>query len=162
LSNILHNGVSNVKRIFNDDQTTYRCITLISSFSFAEDIIGLWQSIDDKTGAPKALVEIRKEADNTYAGKVVKLTPRAGYTPKETCVDCPPPYTNKPIIGMDVLTGLKSTDGLNYTSGRILDPNTGKLYSMKAKLSSNGKRLHLRGYLGISALGRNQIWIRAE
>ena len=162
MSNILHNGVSNVKRIFNDDQTTYRCITLISSFSFAEDIIGLWQSIDDKTGAPKALVEIRKEADNTYAGKVVKLTPRAGYTPKETCVDCPPPYTNKPIIGMDVLTGLKSTDGLNYTSGRILDPNTGKLYSMKAKLSSNGKRLHLRGYLGISALGRNQIWIRAE
>ena len=137
-------------------------LSAVSSFSFAEDIIGLWQSIDDKTGAPKALVEIRKEADNTYAGKVVKLTPRAGYTPKETCVDCPPPYTNKPIIGMDVLTGLKSTDGLNYTSGRILDPNTGKLYSMKAKLSSNGKRLHLRGYLGISALGRNQIWIRAE
>ena len=137
-------------------------LSAVSSFSFAEDIIGLWQSIDDKTGAPKALVEIRKEADNTYAGKVVKLTPRAGYTPKETCVDCPAPYTNKPIIGLDVVTGLKSTDGLNYTSGRILDPNTGKLYSMKAKLSSNGKRLHLRGYLGISALGRNQIWIRAE
>ena len=137
-------------------------LSAVSSFSFAEDIIGLWQSIDDKTGAPKALVEIRKEADNTYAGKVVKLTPRAGYTPKETCVNCPPPYTNKPIIGLDVVTGLKSTDGLNYTSGRILDPNTGKLYSMKAKLSSNGKRLHLRGYLGISALGRNQIWIRAE
>ena len=137
-------------------------LSAVSSFSFAEDIIGLWQSIDDKTGAPKALVEIRKEADNTYAGKVVKLTPRAGYTPKETYVDCPAPYTNKPIIGLDVVTGLKSTDGLNYTSGRILDPNTGKLYSLKAKLSSNGKRLHLRGYLGISALGRNQIWIRAE
>jgi uncharacterized protein (DUF2147 family) len=137
-------------------------LSAVSSFSFAEDIIGLWQSIDDKTGAPKALVEIRKEADNTYAGKVVKLTPRAGYTPNETCVDCPPPYTNKPIIGLDVVTGLKSTDGLNYTSGRILDPNTGKLYSLKAKLSLNGKRLHLRGYLGVSALGRNQIWIRAE
>ena len=137
-------------------------LSVMSSLSFAEDITGMWQSIDDKTGAPKALVEIRKEADNTYAGKVVKLTPRAGYTPKETCVDCPAPYTNKPIIGLDVVTGLKSTDGLNYTSGRILDPNTGKLYSMKAKLSSNGKRLHLRGYLGISALGRNQIWIRAE
>ena len=137
-------------------------LSAVSSFSFAEDITGLWQSIDDKTGAPKALVEIRKEADNTYAGKVVKLTPRTGYTPKETCVDCPPPYTNKPIIGLDVVTGLKSTDGLNYTSGRILDPNTGKLYSMKAKLSSNGKRLHLRGYRGISALGRHQIWLRVN
>ena len=137
-------------------------LSAVSSFSFAEDITGLWQSIDDKTGAPKALVEIRKEADNTYAGKVVKLTPRAGYTPKETCVDCPAPYTNKPIIGLDVVTGLKSTDGLNYTSGRILDPNTGKVYNMKAKLSSNGKRLTLRGYVGVSALGRTQTWIRAE
>lgn len=137
-------------------------LTLISSFSFAEDINGLWQSIDDKTGAPKGVVEIRKEANGTYTGKVVKITPRAGYVPKETCVDCPAPYTNKPILGLDVVTGLKHSEGLNYTSGRILDPNSGKIYSMKAKLSANGKRLHLRGYLGVSALGRNQIWIRIE
>ena len=134
----------------------------ISSFTFAEDITGLWQSIDDKTGAPKGLVEIRKEVNGTYTGKIVKITPRAGYTPKEICVDCPAPYTNKPIVGLDVVTGLKHSEGLNYTNGRILDPNSGKIYSMKAKLSSNGKRLHLRGYLGISALGRNQIWIRTQ
>ncbi|ENX39542.1 DUF2147 domain-containing protein [Acinetobacter courvalinii] len=137
-------------------------LTMISSFSFAQDITGLWQSIDDKTGAPKGIVEIRQEANGTYTGKVVKITPRTGYVPKEICVDCPAPYTNKPIIGLDVVTGLKHSEGLNYTSGRILDPNTGKIYSMKAKLSANGKRLHLRGYLGISALGRNQIWIRTE
>ncbi|MFV5191920.1 DUF2147 domain-containing protein [Acinetobacter courvalinii] len=137
-------------------------LTMISSFSFAQDITGLWQSIDDKTGAPKGIVEIRQEANGTYTGKVVKITPRTGYVPKEICVDCPAPYTNKPIIGLDVLTGLKHSEGLNYTSGRILDPNTGKIYSMKAKLSANGKRLHLRGYLGISALGRTQIWIRTE
>jgi len=77
-------------------------------------------------------------------------------------VDCPAPYTNKPILGLDVMTGLKHGEGLNYVNGRILDPNTGKVYSMKAKLSSNGKRLHLRGYVGVSVLGRNQIWIRDE
>lgn len=137
-------------------------LSVMSSLSFAEDITGMWQSIDDKTGAPKALVEIRKEANGTYAGKIVKITPRAGYTPKETCVDCPAPYTNKPILGLDVMTGLKQGEGLNYVNGRILDPNSGKVYSMKAKLSSNGKRLHLRGYVGVSALSRNQIWIRAE
>lgn len=135
-------------------------LSVVSSFTFAEDISGVWQSIDDKTGAPKALIEIRQEANGTYAGKVVKITPRAGYTPKETCVGCPAPYTNKPILGLDVVTGLKHAEGSNYTNGRILDPNSGKIYSMKAKLSSNGKRLHLRGYLGVSALGRNQIWIR--
>lgn len=134
--------------------------SFLSSLAFAEDITGLWQTIDDKTGAPKGQVEIRKEANGTFVGKVTKITPRTGYTPKEICVDCPAPYTNKPILGMDVLTGLKQSQGSNYVNGRILDPNTGKIYSMKAKLSANGKRLHLRGYVGVSVLGRNQIWIR--
>ena len=134
--------------------------SVLSSLAFAEDITGLWQTIDDKTGAPKGQVEIRKEATGTFVGKVTKITPRTGYTPKEICVDCPAPYTNKPILGMDVLTGLKQGQGSNYVNGRILDPNTGKIYSMKAKLSANGKRLHLRGYVGVSVLGRNQIWIR--
>ena len=137
-------------------------LSAVSSFSFAEDITGLWQTIDDKTGAPKGQVEIRKDANGNYVGKIVKITPRAGYTPKEICVDCPAPYTNKPILGLDVLTGLKHSSGNNYTGGRILDPNTGKVYNMKAKLSSNGKRLTLRGYVGVSALGRTQTWIRAE
>ena len=136
-------------------------LSAVSSFSFAEDITGLWQTIDDKTGAPKGQVEIRNEND-TYVGKIVKITPRLGYTPKEICVDCPAPYTNKPILGLDSLTGLKHSSGNNYTGGRILDPNTGKVYNMKAKLSSNGKRLTLRGYVGVSALGRTQTWIRVE
>ena len=137
-------------------------LSAMTSFAFANDIAGLWQTIDDKTGAPKGQVEIRQEADGTYVGKIVKITPRAGYTPKTTCVDCPAPYTNKPILGLDSLTGLKHSSGNNYTGGRILDPNTGKVYNMKAKLSSNGKRLTLRGYVGVSALGRTQTWIRAE
>ena len=135
-------------------------LSAMTSLAFANDITGLWQTIDDKTGAPKGQVEIRQEANGTYVGKIVKITPRAGYTPKTTCVDCPAPYTNKPILGLDVLTGLKHSSGNNYTKGRILDPNTGKVYSMKAKLSSNGKRLTLRGYVGVSVLGRNQVWIR--
>ena len=135
-------------------------LSAMTSLAFANDITGLWQTIDDKTGAPKGQVEIRQEANGTYVGKIVKITPRLGYTPKEICVDCPAPYTNKPILGMDVLTGLKQGQGSNYVNGRILDPNTGKIYSMKAKLSANGKRLHLRGYVGVSVLGRNQIWIR--
>ena len=137
-------------------------LSAMTSFAFANDIAGLWQTIDDKTGAPKGQVEIRQEANGTYVGKIVKITPRAGYTPKTTCVDCPAPYTNKPILGLDVLTGLKHSSGNNYTGGRILDPNTGKVYNMKAKLSSNGKRLTLRGYVGVSALGRTQTWIRVE
>ncbi|WP_223235211.1 DUF2147 domain-containing protein, partial [Acinetobacter baumannii] len=41
------------------------------------------------------------------------------------------PYTNKPILGLDIATGLKQTDNSTYTGGKILDPNTGKVYGLK-------------------------------
>ena len=133
----------------------------LCQLSFAEDISGLWQSIDDKTGAPKGIVKISKDSNGTYVGTITKVTPRIGYKPKEFCVNCPAPYTNKPIIGLNVINGLKHKNGDNYEGGKILDPNSGKIYSLKAKLSSNGKKLVLRGYIGIAALGRSQTWIRA-
>ena len=134
----------------------------LSSLAFAQDITGTWKNIDDKTGSSKAILEIRQESNGTFTAKVVKVTPRPGYTPKETCINCPAPYTNKPILGMDVLTGLKYVEGLNFSGGKIIDPLSGNIYSMKAKLSPNGKRLNLRGYVGISALGRSQTWIKND
>ncbi|MCG2609499.1 DUF2147 domain-containing protein [Acinetobacter sp. SM34] len=137
------------------------CSTL-ASFALAQDLTGTWKNIDDKTGSSKAILEIRQENNGTYTAQVVKVTPRPGYTPKEICVKCPAPYTNKPILGMDVLKGLKHIEGLNYANGKIIDPLSGHIYSMKAKLSANGKRLTLRGYVGVSALGRSQTWIRND
>ena len=134
----------------------------LSSLAFAQDITGTWKNIDDKTGSSKAILEIRQESNGTFTAKVIKITPRPGYTPKETCIKCPAPYTNKPILGMDVLTGLKYVEGLNFNGGKIIDPLSGNIYSMKAKLSPNGKRLNLRGYVGISALGRSQTWIKND
>ena len=134
----------------------------LSSLAFAQDITGTWKNIDDKTGSSKAILEIRQESNGTFTAKVIKITPRPGYTPKESCVNCPAPYTNKPILGMDVLTGLKYVEGLNFSGGKIIDPLSGNIYSMKAKLSPNGKRLNLRGYVGISALGRSQTWIKND
>ena len=134
----------------------------LSSLAFAQDITGTWKNIDDKTGSSKAVLEIRQESNGTFTAKVIKITPRPGYTPKESCVKCPAPYTNKPILGMDVLTGLKYVEGLNFSGGKIIDPLSGNIYSMKAKLSPNGKRLNLRGYVGISALGRSQTWIKND
>lgn len=137
--------------------------TFMTGTIYAQDLTGTWQQIDDKTGSPKALIEIRQDSNGTYAGKIVKVTPRPGYTPQKTCNKCPVPYTNQPILGMDVLTGLKQVgDSVNYEKGRVIDPLGGKIYDAKVRLSSNGKRLTLRGYVGVSALGRSQTWIRQE
>ncbi|WP_179990562.1 DUF2147 domain-containing protein [Acinetobacter sp. YH1901141] len=135
---------------------------MFSGSLFAADLTGTWQSIDDKTGSPKALIEITKAENGTFTGKIIKVTPRAGYTPKTICVDCPAPYTNKPLVGLEIIKGLQHVDNNNYANGRILDPLAGKMYSLKGRLAANGKRLTLRGYVGISAIGRTQTWIRQQ
>ncbi|ATO18564.1 signal peptidase [Acinetobacter sp. LoGeW2-3] len=136
------------------------CMTVSA---FAQDLTGTWQQIDDKTGSPKAIIEIRKETNGTFVGKIVKVTPRPGYTPQKSCNNCPAPYTNQPILGMDVLTGLKHVEGTNnYEKGRVIDPLAGKIYDAKVRLNASGKRLTLRGYVGVSALGRSQTWIRQD
>ena len=136
---------------------------MIGSSAFAQDLSGTWQQIDDKTGSPKAVIEIRKEANQTYTGKIIKLTPRPGYTPRELCNKCPAPYTNQPILGMDILKGLQQVkNSNNYEKGRVIDPLAGRIYDAKIRLNSTGKRLTLRAYMGVSTLGRSQTWIRIQ
>lgn len=136
--------------------------SILCTSAMAQNITGTWRYMDDKTGEAKGIVKIEQQSDGSYAGTALKATPRAGYTPKEFCTNCPAPYTNKPIIGMKVISGLKSSDEVNYIDGKIIDPVSGKIYRLKGKLSANGKKLFLRGYIGVSAVGRNQTWLRVE
>jgi uncharacterized protein (DUF2147 family) len=134
-----------------------------SNAVFAQDITGIWQHIDDKSGNPHATIEIRKESNNTYSGTVINLIKRPGYSPSPNCVNCPAPYTNQPILGMTVLKGLKNIEGTStYNQGRVIDPLNGQVYDAKMKLNPSGKRLSLRAYMGASILGRNQTWIRIQ
>lgn len=137
--------------------------SVICGSALAQDLTGVWQQIDDKTGSPKAIIEIRQESNETYTGKIIKVTPRPGYTPQKICNNCPAPYTNQPILGMDIVKGLKHVEGTsNYEKGRVIDPLAGKLYDAKMKLNASGKRLTLRAYMGVSTLGRSQTWIRQD
>jgi len=143
--------------------SAFLCGAMMAGSAAAEDLSGLWQQIDDKSGSPKALIEIRKESNGSFTGKIIKVTPRPGYTPQKLCNNCPAPYSNQPILGMDILTGLKHVNGTkNYDKGRVIDPLAGKIYDAKVRLNANGKRLTLRGYMGVSALGRSQTWIRQD
>jgi uncharacterized protein (DUF2147 family) len=60
---------------------------------------------------------------------------------------------------MVILTGMKK-NGPEYNGGEILDPDTGWVYRCKMRLAENGSKLILRGYLGVSLLGRSQTWLR--
>lgn len=135
-----------------------------SSMTQAANLNGTWRTIDDKTGFSKAMVEIKQQPDGSYVGTIIRLIPRPGYTPKETCQHCPAPFTNKPIVGLPVLQGLKQDPKHenNFQGARVLDPLSGNLYKGKAKVSADGRRFTFRGYVGVSALGRSQTWIRED
>jgi len=123
---------------------------------------GIWRTVDDATKKDKSLVRI-SESGGVYTGKVEKfLDPE---TPKDVvCKDCSDERKDKPILGMTIIRNMKqsSDDKTLFEGGEILDPNNGKVYKSKMKLVDNGTKLEVRGFVGISLLGRTQTWIRAE
>jgi uncharacterized protein (DUF2147 family) len=88
-------------------------------------------------------------------GRVDELLPDA---PHHTCDRCPGDLKNKPIEGMIIMKDLRKTKN-GGEHGKILDPGTGKTYSVQVELASQDK-LKLRGYIGSPAFGRTQYWSR--
>ena len=139
-------------------------LAVFSTGDFAVPPEGYWKSIDNRTGEQLSIVEIRKGADGRYHGKIAYRYPVPGGAALINCTKCPPPYTNQPIVGLEFFSGFKEDpDKRNaYVDGKVLEPKSGKIYKGKANLSADGKRLRLRGYVGVSALGRTQVWIRTD
>jgi uncharacterized protein (DUF2147 family) len=117
--------------------------------------VGLWRNIDDATKQPKALIRIT-EAAGVLTGRIEKILTDKTDAICDLCTD---DRKGKPVQGMTILTGLKK-DGEEWAGGEILDPNNGKVYKAKAKLVDDGRKLDVRGFIGIAALGRTQTWIR--
>jgi len=122
--------------------------------------IGVWKTIDDTTGKPKSLIRI-SENNGELRGKIEKLFREAGEEANPKCDKCEGSLKDQPIIGMTILTGMKK-DGDEYRGGQILDPANGKVYKSKMSLAEGGKKLDVRGYIGVPMLGRTQTWVRAE
>ena len=159
----LNDGVSMLNRMLIKAIVGFS-IACASLTTFAASIEGYWKSIDDRTGEQLSIVEIRKGADGRYHGKIAYRYPVPGGAALINCTKCPPPYTNHPILGLEIFSGFKEDpDKRNaYVDGKVLEPKSGKIYKGKADLSADGKRLRLRGYVGVSALGRTQVWIRTD
>ena len=121
--------------------------------------VGTWHTVSDVDGKPRGVIAIR-EVNGRLVG-----TARGSLVPGERndrlCDKCPGERQGRPIFGMDILTGLRP-DGDEWTGGEILDPDTGKIYKAKIRLIEGGRKLVLRGYIGVSLLGRSQTWVRAE
>jgi hypothetical protein len=122
--------------------------------------VGRWWTFDGDTGAKSGIIEITLAHDE-LVGRIVKMIPRPGDPPDPVCDRCDGPERDQRVLGMTILKGLKH-DGDMWIGGTILDPRTGYVYGVQLHPDESGKKLFVRGYLGISLLGRTQTWLRAE
>ena len=132
---------------------------LVATSAFAQlSPAGTWKTIDDKTGKPRGLVEI-SETNGVYSGKLVKTFVDNGDKSK-VCDKCTDARKDQPIIGMTILSGLRKSGDNEWSGGEILDPESGKIYKSKMALADDGAKLNVRGFIGVSLLGRTQTWLR--
>lgn len=120
-------------------------------------VLGKWKTIDDETGASKSVVEIYETGGKIY-GKVVQVLEKG--KEDKLCDQCKGDKKNKPIKGMVIIDGLTKNDK-EWDGGKILDPKSGKEYKCVISLENDNK-LKVRGYVGISLLGRTQYWTRIK
>jgi len=120
--------------------------------------VGLWKTIDDKSGRARSAVRIYEEGGRLF-GRIER-----GYDPAEDariCTLCSDERRGKPLRGMVIMRNLRA-DGDEYVDGDILDPDNGTVYRCKLRLADGGRALVVRGYVGVSLFGRSQTWERLQ
>ena len=120
--------------------------------------VGVWKTIDDETGQAKSLIRI-VESNGVLSGKIEKLLTPGKENSK--CDKCEGELKDQPVLGMEILKGLRKGDDV-WEGGTILDPNNGKTYRSQLQVVDGGKKIEVRGYIGIPLLGRSQIWLREQ
>lgn len=137
-------------------------LLLLTAFSFAgfaqnkDAILGKWVN---STG--EAHVDITKKGEK-YFGKIVWLKePKDEKGVTKTDVKNPDAaLQSRPILGLEILNNFVYADG-KWTDGKIYDPKSGKTYSCNMTMKGNDV-LNMRGYVGISLLGRSETWKRVK
>lgn len=119
--------------------------------------VGSWETIDDHTGKAKGIVRIFLYNGRLYGDITRILDPAKA---NAVCQKCTDDRRGQRVLGLQIIRGLKP-DGRLWDGGTILDPETGTTYRCSMRLIDDGRKLVVRGYVGISLFGRSQTWLRA-
>jgi uncharacterized protein (DUF2147 family) len=130
---------------------------MTTSLAYNSDaVVGVW-----KTGDGNAIVRIYKSGEN-YQGKIVWLKepidPETG-KPKIDKNNATETSKSRPVLGMVNIWGFKFIEKNLWDEGNIYDPKSGNTYSCTIKMT-NANSLEVRGYIGVSLIGRTDVWTR--
>lgn len=126
----------------------------------ANDVVGHWLN-----GEGTGIIDIYKTTSGHYAGKIIWLKDPIDPETGAAKLDKRNPDKSKrtqPTLGLVNMKGFwfDEADKI-WSKGKIYDPKNGKEYSCKMQLAKGSKdKLEVRGYIGISLLGRTDTWTR--
>ncbi len=122
----------------------------------ADDVVGQWYSEKNES-----LIEIYKTGNKFY-GKIIWLKePLRDGKPKVDDKNPDEKLRNRPLIGLVILKDFVFDGKDEWSDGQIYDPKSGKTYSCFMELENKDK-LKIRGYIGISLIGRTTYWTRKK
>lgn len=122
-----------------------------------DKILGIWQ-----TGSGKGRIQITRYGENKYGGKLIWLREPndENGNPKLDFKNPDPAKRKNTKIGLNNLLGFTYEGESKYENGTIYDPENGKTY--KCVMTLAGDVLHVRGYIGITMIGRTDTWTRVK
>jgi len=115
-------------------------LILISSKPWAADVwpVGKWNMLDDFTELPEATIQIRATKAGGFEGKIIEVFPNPEDDPVDVCKPCVGLDKDKPIVGLVVFKQLK-LNAKKELVGKVLDPDSGKIYKCKLKPLPNNR-----------------------
>jgi uncharacterized protein (DUF2147 family) len=122
-----------------------------------QSIFGKWNSTNEETGNIDSIIEVYEKDGKAFA-KVIEI--KGSARKNAVCEKCEDENKNKPILGLNILTGLEKNKD-EWSGGNILDPRNGRIYNCYIKLIKPNK-LKIRGYIGLALFGKTAYWERAE
>ena len=144
--------------IFPTKFTLVLILLLTSSLAYSQSIFGKWKTVDDRTGNPKAIINIFNR-DGLMYGIVEKIVEPGKENAK--CVKCEGELKDKPVKGMTIIDGLEKHDDGKWKGDTLFDPEQAMTFRCKIWLNpENSNELKVRGYLAF--IYRTQTWVRAD